>query len=55
MIPEIGNFALMIALAIAIVQGVIPLIGAQLGISNLMAIARPAAQAQFLFMTIAIV
>ena len=54
MIPELGNFALMIALSIAIIQGVIPLLGAQRGIANWVAIARPAAQAQFLFMLLAI-
>ncbi len=55
MIPEIGNFALMIALAIAVVQGILPLVGAQRGIANWMAVARPAAQAQFLFLSVAII
>ncbi len=55
MIPELGNFALMVALAIALVQGTIPLIGAQRGISNWMAVARPAAQGQFLFLLVAII
>lgn len=54
MIPELGNFALMIALAITILQGTIPLIGAQRGYANWMAMARPAAQAQFYFMLLAI-
>ena len=55
MIPELGNFALMIALAITIIQGTLPLIGTQRGISNWMALARPAAQAQFFFLLLAIV
>ncbi len=53
MIPELGNFALMVALALSIIQGTIPLIGAQRGIVNWMAVARPAAQAQFLFLLLA--
>jgi len=40
----------MIALSIAIIQGVIPLFGAHKGISNWMALARPAAQGQFFFL-----
>lgn len=55
MIPELGNFALMIALSIAIIQGVIPLFGAHKGISNWMALARPAAQGQFFFLLLAII
>ncbi len=55
MIPELGNFALMVALAIAVIQGVVPLVGAQRGISNWMAVARPAAQAQFFFLLVAII
>ena len=55
MIPELGNFALMIALGIAIVQGVIPLVGAHRGTTNWMAMARPAAQAQFYFMLLALI
>ncbi len=54
MIAELGNFALMVALAIAVIQGVIPLIGAQRGYANWMAMARPAAQGQFLFLLLAI-
>jgi cytochrome c-type biogenesis protein CcmF len=43
MIPELGHFALMLALAIALVQTIVPLVGAQLRIPNWMAVARPAA------------
>ena len=53
MIPEIGHFCLMLALCIAIVQGVVPLAGAMRGNTRLMALARPAAQGQFVFVAIA--
>jgi cytochrome c-type biogenesis protein CcmF len=52
MIPEIGHFALILSLCIALVQGVVPLVGAQRGMPDWMAVARPAAQAQFLFLLI---
>ncbi len=53
MIPELGNFALIVALLLAIVQGVLPIVGAQRGNATLMAVARPAAQGQFVFVAIA--
>ncbi len=53
MIPEIGHFALIVALGLAVVQFVLPLIGAHKGIAPLMAVARPAAQGQFVFVGIA--
>lgn len=53
MIPEIGHFALILCLALSIVQGVLPLIGAARGNGALMAVARPAAAANALFGTIA--
>lgn len=43
MIPEIGHFFLWLALGVAIVLGVVPLLGAQRGRPDLMAVARPAA------------
>ena len=43
MIPEIGHFALILCLALSIVQGVLPLVGAARGSGPLMAVARPAA------------
>ena len=49
MIPEIGQFALIMALALAVVLATLPQIGAARGISQFIAVARPAAQAQFLF------
>ena len=53
MIPEIGLFALIIAFGIAIVQGVVPLIGAMRNDATLIAMARPTAWAQLLFVSIA--
>jgi cytochrome c-type biogenesis protein CcmF len=53
MIPEIGQFALIIALAIAVVLATLPQIGAARGITQLIGVARPAAQAQFLFVLLA--
>ncbi len=53
MIPELGNFALIVALLLALTQAVLPLIGAQRGNLTLMAVARPAAQGQFVFVLIA--
>ncbi|RMD70440.1 MAG: c-type cytochrome biogenesis protein CcmF, partial [Gammaproteobacteria bacterium] len=53
MIPEIGHFALILALSLALVQAILPLAGAARGIPNWMAVARPAARAQFLFIAIA--
>ncbi len=48
MIVELGHFALIMALAVAIVQMTLPLLGAQRGDARLMAMAVPAAQTQFL-------
>src|SRR6267154_6795748 len=53
MIPEIGQFALIIALLLAITQASIPLIGAQRGNRSWIAVAAPAGQAQFIFIAIA--
>ncbi|MBA2490696.1 MAG: heme lyase CcmF/NrfE family subunit [Gammaproteobacteria bacterium] len=53
MIPEVGQFALSIALCLALVQSIVPLAGAQFGNAEWMAAARPAAQGQFLFVAIA--
>ena len=54
MIPEIGHFALILCLALSIVQGVLPLVGAAKGNRALMAVARPAATANAFFGTVAI-
>jgi cytochrome c-type biogenesis protein CcmF len=53
MIPEIGHFALILALCVAIIQGVVSIAGAQLKVRSWVAIARPAAQAQFVFVLLA--
>lgn len=53
MIPEIGHFALILAMSLALVQTIFPLIGAARGIPNWMAVARPAAVGQLVFMSIA--
>ena len=53
MIPELGQIALMLALMLALTQATLPLIGAARGIPQLIALARPTAQAQFVFVAIA--
>jgi len=53
MIDEIGHFALVLALCVAVLQSTVPLIGAARGDAALTAWARPAALAQFLFIAIA--
>ncbi|MGV8840091.1 MAG: heme lyase CcmF/NrfE family subunit [Bauldia sp.] len=53
MIAELGHYALVLAIAVAIVQSTVPLWGARTGDSRLMAIARPAAITQFLLVGIA--
>src|SRR4026209_173092 len=53
MIPEIGQFALIIALLLALTQATFPLIGASRGNGTWMALAAPAGQAQFIFIAIA--
>ena len=53
MIPEIGQFSLVLALCLGIVQSVVPLYGAHRDQNNLIAVAVPAARGQFLFVVIA--
>ncbi|MEO9078755.1 MAG: c-type cytochrome biogenesis protein CcmF, partial [Rhodanobacter sp.] len=53
MIPEVGQLALILALLLALAQGILPLIGAWRGNRALMAVARPAAAGQAVFVTIA--
>jgi cytochrome c-type biogenesis protein CcmF len=55
MITEIGHFALVLALCIALLQASLPLYGAARADGLLIAWARPAAIAQFLFIAIAFV
>ena len=52
MIPELGQFALILALCVSLVQAIVPLVGAQRNRIALMAVARPAAQGQFVFVAI---
>ncbi len=47
MLVEIGHFALVLALLVALVQASVPLVGAAAGNAALMAVARPAALVQF--------
>jgi cytochrome c-type biogenesis protein CcmF len=53
MIPEIGQFALIIALLLALTQATFPVIGAARGNGTWMALAAPTGQAQFIFVAIA--
>src|SRR3569832_13342 len=55
MIPEIGHFALIVALLIATALTVFPIVGAQRGVASWMAMARPAAQGLFIFIMLAMV
>jgi cytochrome c-type biogenesis protein CcmF len=52
MIPELGQLCLVIALCLATVQFVLPLAGAHWNIAGWIAVARPAAHGQFLFLCI---
>lgn len=49
MIPELGHYALILALAMALAQSVFPLLGAHRGRAGWMALARPSAFGQFAF------
>ncbi len=53
MIPELGQFALILALLLASIQCVLPLFGAWRQKSDWMAVARPAAAGQFVFVVLA--
>ena len=55
MIPEFGHYALILALCIAILQGILPLVGAHQGRREWILLARPAAQSVFLLLAIAFV
>ena len=55
MIPELGHFALIVALLTALTQSVLPLIGATRRDARLLAIAKPAARAQFVLVAFAFV
>jgi len=49
---EVGHYALVLALALALIQSVVPLIGARARDGALMAVAEPAALAQFAFVAL---
>ncbi len=53
MIYELGHAALILALAMALAQSVLPLVGAHTGNAAWMGLARPSARGQFLFLAIA--
>jgi cytochrome c-type biogenesis protein CcmF len=55
MIPEFGHYALILALCVAIIQGILPLVGAHQGRREWILLARPAAQTVFLLLAIAFV
>jgi len=55
MIPELGQIALLLALAVACIQGTLPLVGAARGRTDWMALARPAAQTHFVLVAVAFV
>ena len=52
MIAEIGHYALMLALGLALIQGAMPIVGARSGDPALMSIAGPTAVAQFAFVAL---
>ncbi len=53
MIPEIGQFALILALSLALCQSILPLVGAHRGDAAMMGVGRTAATGQFLFIAVA--
>src|SRR6204780_2027057 len=53
MIPELGQYALMLALGLALIPGIMPIVGTRTNDPVLMSIAAPAALAQFVFVAIA--
>ena len=55
MIAEIGHYALVLALGLALVQSVVPILGARLRDDMLMAVAGPTALGQLLFVGLAFV
>src|SRR5947207_6259552 len=53
MIPEVGHFALIVSLLTALVQSILPMLGATIREPRLMAVSRPAARAQALLVALA--
>jgi len=52
-LPEVGQFALILALSLAVCQTVLPLVGAHRGDTAMMGVARTAALGHFLFVAVA--
>jgi cytochrome c-type biogenesis protein CcmF len=52
-LPELGQVALLLALLVATLQALLPLVGAHRGVASWMAVARPAAYAQLLLVAAA--
>jgi cytochrome c-type biogenesis protein CcmF len=55
LIPELGNFALIVALLLALLQGALPIYGAARGNAVLMSAARPISFGHFVFVSLAFV
>ena len=55
MIPEFGHFALILALLVAVVQAVVPLVGSYRGDVGWMRVAKPAATLQFFLLLLSFV
>ncbi|MCU7924385.1 MAG: heme lyase CcmF/NrfE family subunit [Candidatus Thiodiazotropha sp. (ex Dulcina madagascariensis)] len=55
MIPELGHFALILALCLAVTQAVVPLVGSYTRMTSWMAASRTLAWGQFVFLTISLV
>ena len=53
MIPELGHYALILALGLALIQGTMPIVGTRSNDVALMSMAAPAALAQFFFVAMA--
>src|ERR1043165_4182240 len=54
MIPELGHYALVLALVMALAQASLPMVGAARGIRPWMQLAKPAALAQFGFIAVSV-
>ena len=52
MIAELGHYALMLALGLALIQGSMPIVGARSDDPTLLSVAAPAALAQFVFVAV---
>ena len=55
MLPELGHFALIVGLALSILLGTLPLVGASINSSLMMRLAKPLASGQFFFILISFI